>query len=190
MKKAYVIIGANYGGEGKGVISRFVKKREPLSVVLETKGGLLLNYEEASVKSAIPLIRLYGAFDEIEVIYVTRAYVTRIDEGVLPHEIDAPFDIDEPGDVRFAPINLKDIYERTTADFQNIVEWKNREGRHETLRKERAVTRMDHIEKIGHSIYVGREGITIDSTIEFKDIMYDWAKYLGFGPSENLVRKR
>ena len=135
---------------------------------------------------------------DVEVIYITRSYLTRHGAGPLPHEIKGkPYkniiDLTNihnefQGTLRFAPLDLDILDENIKNDYMKILSKKK--YKHCNIKKSIAITCLDQIEN-NEAIYYQDNQFIMNPTIKFvEDIctkINAYSCYLSYGSTRCTI---
>lgn len=182
------------------------------TIIFEGAQGLMLSedskyfpyvtHSKTGISNVISLLEKtnYNEID-IEVIYITRSYLTRHGTGPLPHEIQKrPYsnivDLTNipnefQGTLRFALLDIDLLTENINDDYMKILSEKQYEGYN--LKKSIAITCLDQIDE-GRALYYMDNKLMTNSTEKFlKDIymkIKPYGCYLSYGENRSRIIDR
>lgn len=179
------------------------------TLIFEGAQGLMLSedheffpyvtHSKTGISNVIDLLQDIKSYKlNLEIIYVTRSYLTRHGAGPMPHEFKGKTyeNIEDltnvtnefQGRLRFAPLDINILEENINNDFIKISS-KNKEH-FSNIKKSIAITCLDQINN-GEAIYYKDGKILINHTIEFVEDVCEkinpYSCYLSYGPSRSTI---
>ncbi len=160
-----------------------------------------VTHSKTGISNVINLLQEIKSHElDVEVIYVTRSYLTRHGAGPLPHEIkEKPYkniiDLTNihnefQGTLRFAPLDVDILVENIENDYMKILSKKQYE--HYNIKKSIAITCLDQIDN-DEATYYQDNHVIVNSTIKFvEDIcikINPYSCYLSYGSTRSTIIK-
>jgi adenylosuccinate synthase len=160
-----------------------------------------VTHSKTGINNVINLLQEIKGYElDVEVIYITRSYLTRHGAGPLPHEIkEKPYkniiDLTNipnefQGTLRFAPLDLDILEENIKNDYIKILSIKPYD--HFNIKKSIAITCLDQIDK-DEAIYYEDNQFIVNPTNKFvEDICIKINPdncYLSYGATRSTVIK-
>lgn len=183
------------------------------TIIFEGAQGLMLDQDygdfphvtrsNTGVKNIIKILEHVDNIEEIDIHYITRAYVTRHGHGPMFGEQELPYDIvDETnkphafqGTIRHAPLHFNRFYDAIFQDFDQLMEPKHNLSKKAICNI--VVTCLDQIKDIGlYYDFMSKSNIDANpfnlmvqlSGGDFIDIILDHANMVSYGPTREHVK--
>ena len=160
-----------------------------------------VTHSKTGISNVINLLKQIEGYKlDVEVIYITRSYLTRHGAGPLPHEImEKPYkniiDLTNShnefqGTLRFAPLDVDILAENIQNDYMKILSKKQLE--HCNIKKSIAITCLDQIDN-DEAIYYQDNQFIVNPTIKFVDDICmkinPYSCYLSYGLTRSTIIK-
>jgi len=191
-------------------IKKVVKKYSTL--IFEGAQGLMLSedykyfphvtHSKTGISNVLNLLEEINSDKlDIEVIYITRSYLTRHGTGPLPNEVkEKPYQniIDLTnisnefqGTLRFAPLDIDLLAENIQNDYTKIISRKQHE--YCNIKKSIGLTCLDQIDN-DEAVYYKNNQLCVNSTNRLIEEIYEKINpdnyYLSYGETRNTIIKR
>lgn len=170
------------------------------SIIFEGAQGLLLDQKSedfphvtrssTGAENVISIMNNMTNIEDINVVYVSRAYSTRHGAGPMPHEQDLPYDITDltnitnpnQGSVRYGPLHLDRLSDVTFSDFNKYAD-----AGYSQASVCMAFTCLDQIANKG--LFIAGGELTQTTVPQFINVLHSMGFFVSYGPTREDVIK-